>query len=139
VSFVWTTAAKDLKRHARDPVGLLFWVGLPLIVGTLLILIGGGDDGPRPQIRLLVADEDDSFLSNVLVGTLSQDAAGGFFRAESVDEATGREILSILRDLHREGRTLVVVTHSEEVASHAERVVGIRDGKVASDGHPAAA
>jgi putative ABC transport system ATP-binding protein len=52
----------------------------------------------------------------------------------NLDEATGAEILSIFEELHREGRTLVVVTHSEEVAAHAERVVGIRDGKVASDG-----
>ncbi len=52
----------------------------------------------------------------------------------NLDEATGREILGIFRDLHREGRTLVVVTHSEEVAACAGRVVHIRDGRVDSDG-----
>ena len=52
----------------------------------------------------------------------------------NLDEATGREILGIFRDLHREGRTLVVVTHSEEVAACAERVVHIRDGRIAGDG-----
>lgn len=51
----------------------------------------------------------------------------------NLDEATGREILDIFRALHREGRTLVVVTHSEEVASCAERVVHIRDGRIASE------
>jgi putative ABC transport system ATP-binding protein len=51
----------------------------------------------------------------------------------NLDEATGREILSIFRRLHDEGRTLVVVTHSEEVAAHAERVVRLRDGRIASD------
>jgi putative ABC transport system ATP-binding protein len=48
----------------------------------------------------------------------------------NLDEATGREILTIFRDLHREGRTLVVVTHSDEVAACAERVVHIRDGRM---------
>lgn len=50
----------------------------------------------------------------------------------NLDEATGHEILAIFRDLHREGRTLVVVTHSEEVAGCAERVVHIRDGRIGS-------
>ncbi len=48
----------------------------------------------------------------------------------NLDEATGREILGLFRELHREGRTLVVVTHSEEVAAVAERVVRIRDGAI---------
>ena len=48
----------------------------------------------------------------------------------NLDEANGREILAIFRTLHAEGRTLVVVTHSEEVAATAERVVRIRDGQI---------
>ncbi len=47
-----------------------------------------------------------------------------------LDEATGDEILEIFRELHREGRTLVVVTHSEEVASRTQRIVRIRDGRI---------
>ena len=46
------------------------------------------------------------------------------------DEATGEEILAIFRGLHAEGRTLVVVTHSERVAEVAQRVVRIRDGQI---------
>ena len=48
----------------------------------------------------------------------------------NLDEATGGEILDVFRELHREGRTLVVVTHSEQVATVAERVVRLRDGAV---------
>jgi putative ABC transport system ATP-binding protein len=51
----------------------------------------------------------------------------------NLDEATGREILAIFRQLHSEGRTLVVVTHSEEVAAHAQRIVRIRDGRIETD------
>jgi putative ABC transport system ATP-binding protein len=48
----------------------------------------------------------------------------------NLDEATGEEILRIFRSLHAEGRTLVVVTHSERVAQVAQRVVRIRDGQI---------
>jgi len=51
----------------------------------------------------------------------------------NLDEATGREILEIFDELHREGRTLVVVTHSDEVAARAGRVVRLRDGRVVGD------
>jgi len=48
----------------------------------------------------------------------------------NLDEATGEEILGLFRELHGEGRTLVVVTHSEQVAAFAQRVVRIRDGQI---------
>ena len=51
----------------------------------------------------------------------------------NLDETTGREILEIFRELHREGRTIVAVTHSEEVAAIAGRVVRLRDGRVEQD------
>jgi putative ABC transport system ATP-binding protein len=51
----------------------------------------------------------------------------------NLDEATGRELLSIFGELHRGGRTLVVVTHSAEVAERAERVLRIRDGRIEED------
>jgi putative ABC transport system ATP-binding protein len=50
----------------------------------------------------------------------------------NLDEATGREILALFDELNREGRTLVVVTHSDEVAARARRVVRLRDGRVAA-------
>jgi ABC-type Na+ efflux pump permease subunit len=89
VGFVWSTARKELRRHRRDPLGLVFWIGIPLIVGGLIILASGGSEGPSPQAHLLVADEDDSFLSHLLIGALSQDAAGGLIRAEATDRGAG--------------------------------------------------
>ncbi len=49
----------------------------------------------------------------------------------NLDEATSREILELFCELHGEGRTLVVVTHNDEVASSAERVIRLRDGHIA--------
>jgi len=51
----------------------------------------------------------------------------------NLDEANGREVLAMFHELHREGSTLVVVTHSEEVAAEARRVVRLRDGRIAED------
>lgn len=48
----------------------------------------------------------------------------------NLDGATGAEILSTFVNLHREGHTLLVVTHSEEVASHAQRIIRLRDGSI---------
>jgi putative ABC transport system ATP-binding protein len=49
----------------------------------------------------------------------------------NLDATTGREILGLLRQLHQEGRTVVVVTHAGEVAAACERVLHMRDGRLA--------
>ena len=51
----------------------------------------------------------------------------------NLDEATGNGILALFEELHREGRTLVVVTHSEDVAARAQRIVRMRDGRIEKD------
>lgn len=51
----------------------------------------------------------------------------------SLDSVSGAEILAIFQRLHRAGRTLVIVTHSEDVALHCERIVRLRDGQIVSD------
>jgi putative ABC transport system permease protein len=49
----------------------------------------------------------------------------------NLDSATGQSIMNLLRDLNREqGITLVVVTHNQEVASYADRIVRLRDGQI---------
>ena len=51
----------------------------------------------------------------------------------NLDRRSGLEVVGIFKRLHREGRTLVLVTHSEEVAEHADRVIVLDDGTVAED------
>jgi putative ABC transport system ATP-binding protein len=48
----------------------------------------------------------------------------------NLDSATGQEILAVFDELHRQGHTLIVVTHEEQVAAHAKRIVRLRDGRV---------
>lgn len=51
----------------------------------------------------------------------------------NLDSATGEEIAHLLDSLHREGRTVVLVTHNEALARRAERLVLLRDGRVESE------
>ncbi|MFI4893539.1 MAG: ABC transporter ATP-binding protein [Phycisphaerales bacterium JB058] len=51
----------------------------------------------------------------------------------NLDSATTNEIIALFEELHTSGQTIVIVTHEEEVAGHAKRIVRLRDGKVLSD------
>ena len=51
----------------------------------------------------------------------------------ALDTKTGEEIMALFQDLHREGKTLVVVTHEDDIARHCERIVRFRDGEIVSD------
>lgn len=44
-----------------------------------------------------------------------------------------QEIMEILKELHRSGRTVIIITHDEEIASQAHRVIRILDGRIEED------
>jgi putative ABC transport system ATP-binding protein len=52
----------------------------------------------------------------------------------NLDSHAGREVMNILLELNREGRTVILITHDNEIAAMAGRVVRIRDGRLAEDG-----
>jgi putative ABC transport system ATP-binding protein len=51
----------------------------------------------------------------------------------NLDTHTSEEIMSLFDRLHKEGQTIIMVTHEDDIARHAERIIRMRDGKVLSD------
>lgn len=48
----------------------------------------------------------------------------------ALDSKTGEEVKSLLKEIHREGNTLIMITHDQEIAQQAERIIEIKDGKL---------
>jgi putative ABC transport system ATP-binding protein len=104
---------REREGRARD---LLDRVGLGHRLGHRPAQLSGGER-QRVAIARALANDPGVILADEPTGNL--------------DEATSREILELFCELHGEGRTLVVVTHNDEVASCAERVIRLRDGCIA--------
>jgi len=51
----------------------------------------------------------------------------------NLDSKTSLEILGLLEEIHEQGNTIIIVTHEEEVAQHAHRIIRMIDGRIASD------
>jgi len=51
----------------------------------------------------------------------------------NLDSKTGADIMDMLDELHAEGQTVILVTHEDDIAAHAKRVLRLRDGEVESD------
>jgi putative ABC transport system ATP-binding protein len=51
----------------------------------------------------------------------------------NLDTATGNEIMALFERLHEQGNTIILVTHENDIARHAWRIIHIRDGKIEKD------
>jgi putative ABC transport system ATP-binding protein len=106
-------ARREREERARELLGR---VGLGHRLDHRPAQLSGGER-QRVAIARALANQPRLVLADEPTGNL--------------DDATSREILELFCELHREGRTLVVVTHNDEVASCAERVIRLRDGRIA--------
>jgi putative ABC transport system ATP-binding protein len=75
-----------------------------------------GGQKQRVAIARALATDPDILLADEPTGNL--------------DSKTGEEILGLFQELHEEGRTIIMVTHEQDVAEHCEEIVRVRDGKV---------
>lgn len=123
--FALLTALKDLKRRLADPIALAVWMGIPLLVGTLITLMGGGG-APTLKAHVLVADLDDSFLSNLV-----SNAGGELLDTEKVDIDDGRarmnegdaSALLVIPEGFQEGVLHEKPTRLELITNPAERIL----------------
>lgn len=75
-----------------------------------------GGQQQRVAIARAIASRPSLFLADEPTGNL--------------DSATGKEIMELFHDLHRQGSTIVLITHDDSIASQADRSVHILDGKI---------
>ena len=102
--FALQSAAKDLRRRLRDPMARLLWIGLPLVMASLISIVSGGDGNVRPRGRLLFVDLDDSIVSHAVSSAFAQGELGKMFDVEMVELDLGR------RRIHDgDGSALIVV------------------------------
>jgi ABC-type Na+ efflux pump permease subunit len=92
LGYILSTARKDLLRRWKDPIALGLWIGIPLVIGTLMTLVSSGSDGKPPQAHVLVVDDDDSFVSGMLLQAFQMGGGSdGLFRTEVVEREAGQD------------------------------------------------
>lgn len=107
--------AREKKRMAQD---VLERVGLSRRLDHLPNQLSGGEQ-ERVAIARALVNRPPLILADEPTGSL--------------DSATSSEIMALLAELHRDGQTIVMVTHNPETCQHFDRTVALRDGRIAVD------
>lgn len=110
-------AGVSRKERRRRAMELLERVGIP---EKAKVLPGALSGGQRQRVAVARA------LANNPVLLLADEPTG------ALDSKTGQEVLDLFADLHRQGNTILIVTHDLSIAAMAQHQVEILDGRIAS-------
>lgn len=110
--FFSETPKKERKKRSKE---LLKIVGLEKRSNNRPAQLSGGE---RQRIAIARA------LANKPLVILADEPTG------NLDSRTGKEIIGIFEKLHRQGHTIVMVTHNEKIAKNSERIIYLFDGKI---------
>ena len=106
-----------MQRHTRAE-NLLKRLGLGERLGNRPGQLSGGQQ-QRVSIARALMNGGDVILADEPTGAL--------------DQASGAEVMAILKELHADGHTIILVTHDADVAANASRIIEIRDGRIVAD------
>ena len=137
IGFVFQSFALMPRRSALDNVALpLLYAGVRRSerlgrARKALETVGLGERMDHDPSELSGGQKQRVALARALVGNpsiiLADEPTG------NLDSATSEEIMYLFDKINASGNTVILVTHSEQIASHARRVICIRDGKIESD------
>lgn len=113
---------RSISREVREERarGLLTQVGLSDRMDHKPKELSGGQQ-QRVSIARSLINDPDIVLADEPTGAL--------------DSQTGEQVMELLRDLHKQGKTIIMVTHSAETAKYADRIIFLADGAVISNNY----
>jgi len=145
----------DMARYRRRKIGYIFQAFhlIPTLTAWENVAVPlelNGDRGARTRAEELLAsvglrDRSGHYPVQLSGGEQQRVAVARAFACRppilladeptgNLDSATGRQVIDLILSLNRDhGSTLVLVTHDAALASHAERIVSLRDGRIESD------
>ena len=105
------------ERHERAEA-LLTRLGLGERLGNRPSQLSGGQQ-QRVSIARALMNDAEVILADEPTGAL--------------DSQSGREVLALLKELSAQGKTVIIITHDRDVASHADRLIELKDGRIVAD------
>ncbi|ABS48850.1 MULTISPECIES: MacB family efflux pump subunit [Yersinia pseudotuberculosis complex] len=111
-------AGIDREERRKRAVNLLSRIGLAERLDYRPSQLSGGQQ-QRVSIARALMNGGDVILADEPTGAL--------------DTHSGNEVLNILKDLHQQGHTVVIVTHDMSIAEHAQRIIELKDGEIIAD------
>ena len=141
---------KKLTMYRRKAIGFVYqFFNLlnDITVFQNVTLAPGSRDKERALMlldRVGLADKKNKFPRQLSGGQQQRVAIARALNKESsillcdeptgaLDDASGKAVLKLLEEIHQEGKTIVLVTHTREIAQMANRVITMKNGKVVSD------